>query len=392
MKVSPRALLILLVFSLLSCTDQSPTEPTTAPQLDIADAATGYKAGFYWLPPIVRPPLVAGNFDAGLSPVVEICELVDGTCGPAIATFTTTSGTGDELVQLNAVNEHYVVKWHTDRFQLNDGALYRVSVRAGVRNVLLGYADVQLVSSGKELKNVDTGEYIGLIDGRTFNIKFRIETGIVGHIEVQPPEASTGPGGTQQFVAVARDLHDQIINADVTWSSSDLLVAFVDQTGLAIAVDEGVTTITASAQRVAGTATLAVDAGVAVISAGEEHTCTLGKGGRAYCWGQGFNGQLGTGSIMFLQLSPLAVAGGLTFAAIEAGRMHTCALTRAGKAYCWGLNFTGELGVGSSEHEACNNPNLVCRLTPTEVAGGLSFVSISAGYRNTCAITTDYEA
>jgi alpha-tubulin suppressor-like RCC1 family protein len=381
-----------LVLALAACTDDLPTGPTKDPQFDIADAATDYKAGFYWLPPIVKPPVVAGNFDAGLSPVVEICELVDNTCGPVIATFTTTDGPDGELVQVNVENEHYFIKWHTDRFALNLTALYRVSVRAGVRNVLLGYADVQPVSNGRELKNVDTGEYIGLIDGRTLIIKFRIETGIVAHVEVQPPEASIDPGGTQQFVAIVRDLHDQIINADVSWFSSDVLVAFVDQNGLATAVGDGFTTITAMSQRISGSATLTVDGGVAVISAGEEHTCTLGKGGRAYCWGIGLWGQLGNGSIIFQQFSPLAVAGGLTFAAIETGRVHTCALTPTGQAYCWGFNFRGEIGNGSGDNSPCYASTLPCRLTPTEVLGGLSFISISAGNRNTCALTADHQA
>jgi alpha-tubulin suppressor-like RCC1 family protein len=385
-----RALLILLGLGLWGCTDQFPTEPTMPPQPDIADAASGYKAGFYWLPPIVKPPLVTGNFDAGLSPVVEICELVDDTCGPVIATFTTTSGTGDELVQVNVENEHYFVKWHTDRFLLNIDAQYRVSVRAGVRNVLLGYADVQLVSTGRELRNVNTGEYIGLVDGRTLNIKFRIETGIVAHIEVQPPEATTVPGGNQQFVAVARDLHDQIINADVTWSSSDLVVAFIDHTGLAVALSEGFTTITATSQRISGSATFIVEGGVVVISGGEEHSCTLGKGSRAYCWGQGWHGQLGNG-LTVRQQSPVAVAGELTFAAISTGGNHTCALTSAGKAYCWGWSFWGQVGNGSPEYTICPTAH-PCQLTPSEVLGGHSFVSISGGHRNTCALTTDYEA
>jgi len=46
-----------------------------------------------------------------------------------------------------------------------------------VGGVELGFADIDPVSTGKELKNVQTGEYIGLVDGRTLPIKFRIENG-----------------------------------------------------------------------------------------------------------------------------------------------------------------------------------------------------------------------
>jgi alpha-tubulin suppressor-like RCC1 family protein len=37
-----------------------------------------------------------------------------------------------------------------------------------------------------------------------------------------------------------------------------------------------------------------------------------------------------------------------TFAAVEAGDSHTCALNTAGKAFCWGFNLAFQLG-GESE-------------------------------------------
>ena len=54
----------------------------------------------------------------------------------------------------------------------------------------------------------------------------------------------------------------------------------------------------------------------------------------------------------------MAVLGGLTFAAVTAGTDHTCGVTTAGAAYCWGANDSGQLGDGT----------MIDRLSPVPVA------------------------
>src|SRR5258708_34963097 len=56
------------------------------------------------------------------------------------------------------------------------------------------------------------------------------------------------------------------------------------------------------------------------------------------------------------------------FTAVTAKGFHTCGV-EAGAAYCWGGNFFGELGDGTTTN----------RSTPTLVLGGVSFVAVSAG-------------
>ena len=113
----------------------------------------------------------------------------------------------------------------------------------------------------------------------------------------------------------------------------------------------------------------------ASISPGGLHTCALTPEGVAYCWGLGGNGQLGDGSSSD-QLSPVAVG---EFASISSGGAHTCGLRTDGAAYCWGFGIDGRLGNGALEDQA----------TPKAVSGGLTFTSISTGAAHTCGVTID---
>jgi alpha-tubulin suppressor-like RCC1 family protein len=86
----------------------------------------------------------------------------------------------------------------------------------------------------------------------------------------------------------------------------------------------------------------------AAVSAGNEHTCGVTIAGAAYCWGEnGYGGLLGNGDTTSSS-TPVAVSGGLTFAAVSLGMYHTCGVTTASAAYCWGFNSYGELGNGST--------------------------------------------
>jgi hypothetical protein len=81
------------------------------------------------------------------------------------------------------------------------------------------------------------------------------------------------------------------------------------------------------------------------VTVGRDYACGLASNGDAYCWGNGSTGQLGTGATTNSSV-PVPVQGALKFAQLEAGNGTTCALTLSGKAYCWGRNDLGQLGVG----------------------------------------------
>lgn len=125
---------------------------------------------------------------------------------------------------------------------------------------------------------------------------------------------------------------------------------------------------------------------VVAIAAGTNDACALSQAGTVQCWGDDYYGQLGDGRSGTLwdfgdatSIRPVDVAGLQDAIAISAGAGHTCAVTRAGGAKCWGNNVFGQLGDGTTE----------VRTTPVDVVGLTSGVqAIAAGGNFTCALMT----
>lgn len=124
----------------------------------------------------------------------------------------------------------------------------------------------------------------------------------------------------------------------------------------------------------------------ASLTAGAYHTCGLTLAGAAHCWGGNFYGQLGntinSGDNQTSNPSPLPVEGGLTFTVLEAGNDHTCGLTPQGAMYCWGGNALGELASTTDNGQSLPHP------TPTLVPGNLTFTALAAGSNHTCGVVT----
>lgn len=119
-----------------------------------------------------------------------------------------------------------------------------------------------------------------------------------------------------------------------------------------------------------------------LLTAGSRHTCGLTRDDRAYCWGFGRFGELGTGDRTSSPV-PRPVASDLRFRDLSAGGTHTCGITKSGSAFCWGGNWHGQLGVGEREP-------VVTR--PAPVAGNHRWTVLHAGGIHTCGITTSHRA
>ena len=177
---------------------------------------------------------------------------------------------------------------------------------------------------------------------------------------------------------------DTLRTRPVTWTSSNPLVATVDIGGLVTGVGEGSATITATSEGVPGTASVSVAVlDFVSVTTGGEHSCGLVTGGAAYCWGYGSSlGNPPPPFTLFENSSyPIAVSGGLHFQSVDGGQAHTCAVSLSAAAYCWGRGDDGQIGNGSTSQEGNEAPQLV--------SGGLTWASVSAGFVHSCGVTTD---
>jgi alpha-tubulin suppressor-like RCC1 family protein len=116
------------------------------------------------------------------------------------------------------------------------------------------------------------------------------------------------------------------------------------------------------------------------IAAGNAHACGLLTDGQAYCVGKNESGQLGDGTRINADSTPVSpTLGVIKFVSITAGASHTCGVATDGKTYCWGLNSSGQLGIGTT----------TTALTPQAVQAptGVSFAAVFAGQNSTCGVT-----
>ena len=186
--------ILLASFLFIVACGESPTG-TNAPPLAqppgflISDANhNDGNAHFFWLPPMVaNPGEFNGDFDATVSPVVRIRNLATDAL---VAEFT-MAGAGSEQVRLE--DEQFVVNWHTSDYGVAPGTTYRIRVL--VAGTSLGFADVEFGANGNEARNLTTSEIIGLVDGRTLPIKFRIEEGAVFVVSPSTGGTVTALGG-----------------------------------------------------------------------------------------------------------------------------------------------------------------------------------------------------
>lgn len=191
-----------------------------------------------------------------------------------------------------------------------------------------------------------------------------------------PPVSTSSSGFGGNLEAIKR----------IQWRIRDTSVATVDARGVMTATRAGVTYAFASIDEAVDSTRLAVVAPSAPhpefisIGAGLSHACALVASGAIHCWGSNYLGELGQGTTerFVLTVSPTAVSAQQFFVLLAVGYYHNCGLTSEGFAYCWGENVYGQLGRSSPTRSG----------SPIRVETPHRFVSLSAGAHRTCGVTT----
>ena len=116
------------------------------------------------------------------------------------------------------------------------------------------------------------------------------------------------------------------------------------------------------------------------VSAGSDHTCAILDDDTLKCWGSSGFGQLGYGynsNPNTPKTDPVNLGSGRTAKSVACGHLHTCAILDDDTLKCWGSNYNGQLGIGSTTD--LHSPSSAVNL-------GTSAVSVSVGtHKSSCA-------
>jgi alpha-tubulin suppressor-like RCC1 family protein len=147
---------------------------------------------------------------------------------------------------------------------------------------------------------------------------------------------------------------------------------------------DGTTTNRSSPVDVSG-----LTSGVVAVGAGDSFTCALITGGEVKCWGVNWDGQLGVSTVGDdcrgdpCSKTPVSVPGLSGVASLAVGSWHTCVLVND-EVKCWGYNGEGQLGDGTDT--SSSTPVVVTdTLTGSPLSG---IAAVAPGASQTCALTS----
>ena len=115
------------------------------------------------------------------------------------------------------------------------------------------------------------------------------------------------------------------------------------------------------------------------VTVGDRQTLARKLDGTLWVWGSGYSGELGLGSGISNQNTPVQLGTDAGWLGCDAGGRHVVAIKADGSLWSWGSNFFGQLGIGTSGN----------RYVPSRVGLLNDWTKISAGGTHNLAIRAD---
>lgn len=131
------------------------------------------------------------------------------------------------------------------------------------------------------------------------------------------------------------------------------------------------------------------------LALGHFHTCVILNIDQVKCWGINASGELGIGDTVPHGSGPMQMGDDLPFVNLGTGRTvktvvggasHTCALLDDNTVKCWGVNNLGQLGLGDTLNRGADLMNMGDNLPTVDFGAGRTVKSIASGNANLCVI------
>ena len=125
------------------------------------------------------------------------------------------------------------------------------------------------------------------------------------------------------------------------------------------------------------------------ITTGTGYACAVLDDDSVKCWGRGNVGQLGHGKNTSVDSPPnssIDLGTGRTAKFVSAGNSHTCAILDNSSLKCWGFNESGQLGLGDISNRGDGSNEMDDNLPVVDIGYGITARAISAGDSHTCSV------